>query len=151
MQPVEVTNLPVLSLEIIAGAQVVFALAMIAIAIVMLMMVKQIIAILQEVQSMVSTDVRKDIMPSVAATLKNVKTISDDATTTVHNVSGTVNRVSHVVSAVATRAESPLVRAVGLISGVAAGARAVGGRKGKEKEVVVVEKGKKRRGFLGIH
>lgn len=144
---VTVSNFPTLALWIVALAQVVFAVAMIAIAFVMLKMVGQMISILQEVQSMVTEDVRKEIMPSVSGTLKNVKTMSDDATSAVHNVSGTVTRVSHVVNSVSGRLESPLVRTVGLVTGLAAGARAVSGR--KEKEVEVQTKSK-RGGLLGF-
>ncbi|MBV9867231.1 MAG: hypothetical protein JO316_17890 [Abitibacteriaceae bacterium] len=147
MQEVTVTNFPAWTMYVVALSQIVFALAMIIIAGIMVKMVGQIISILQEVQNMVSEDVRRDMLPSISGTLKNVKTMSDDATSAVHNVTGTVNRVSHVVSSVSGRLESPLVRTVGLVTGLAAGARAVGGR--KEKEVVITEK-PKRRGLLGL-
>ena len=130
---------------IIGIGQVVSALALIAIAAVLVMLVNQIKAILADVQNMVQEDVRKELMPHVAGTLRNVKTISDDAARTTHNVTGTVDSVTNVVKGVTDRLESPLIRAVGLASGLFAGIKALRGN--KEPEVVVVPK--KRRGFFG--
>jgi xanthosine utilization system XapX-like protein len=73
-------------------------------------------------------DARKEVMPPVVATLKNVKTMSDDAARTTHNVTNAADRVSNVVSSVAARVESPAVKAAGLLSGIIAGARAAKGK-----------------------
>lgn len=146
MTQTEVTNFPGWALIVVAVSQVVFALAMIIIAGVMLLLVKQMIEILKEMQKIVAEDVRKDIMPSVVGTLRNVKSISDDARTTSTHVTGTVNRVSHVVGSIAGRLESPVIKTIGVVTGLAAGARALGGH----KREVVVETTPKRRGFLGL-
>jgi hypothetical protein len=63
---------------------------------------------------------------------------------TTHNVTGTVNRVSHVAGSVVGKLESPLVKGVGALTGVAAGLSAL---RGGKKEVVV--QAPRRRGFLG--
>ena len=81
---------------VIAISQIVFALAVGIIAVVLISLMKELMQIVKELQGIVRDDVHKDIMPSVTATLKNVKEISDDAKVTAHNVTGTVNRVSHV-------------------------------------------------------
>lgn len=146
MGQMEIANWPMVPLWLIAGSQIVFALAMIILAGVLLAMMKQMIGILEETRSIVENDVHKDIMPQVTATMKNVKTMSDDAAQTTHHVTNTVNRVSGVVDAVAQKLESPVVKSVGLISGVIAGARALSG--GKDKTVIVKEK--KRGGLLGF-
>ena len=131
---------------VIAISQIVFAAAMGVVAFVLIGLMKELMQIVKELQSIVRDDVHRDIMPSVTATLKNVKEISDDAKVTTHNVTGTVNRVSHVTSSVVGRLESPLVRSVGVLTGVAAGVRALTG--GGHKEVVVQTEAPKRRGGL---
>lgn len=143
MEQMEIANWPMWPLWLIAGSQIVFALAMIILAIVLLLLMKQMLAILQEMRSIVENDVHKDIMPQVTAITKNVKTISDDAAQTSRHVTGTVNRVSHVVDAVTQKMESPVIKTVGVVSGVLAGARALSGDKKSEKE-------KKRGGLLGF-
>ena len=131
---------------VIAISQIVFALAVGIIAVVLISLMKELMQIVKELQGIVRDDVHKDIMPSVAATLKNVKEISDDAKVTAHNVTGTVNRVSHVTSSVVGRLESPLVKSVGVLTGVAAGVRAITG--GGHKQVVVQPEAAKRKGGL---
>ena len=141
---VVVTNIPVLAFWIIAIAQILFAIATLAIAYVLIRMIGQIQQILTKADNMAG-EVDKQLpgmMGSVSGTLKNVKEISDDARGTTHNVTGAVNRVSHVVSSVAGRLESPVIKGVGVLSGVLAGARALRGRKEKE---VIIETDKKRR------
>ena len=123
-----------------------FGLAMVAIAIKAVGVMGQVGAMLEEVQKIVEEDVHRDMMPDVKAITKNVKTISDDAAATTHNVTGAVNRVSHVVGSVAGKLESPAIKAVGTITGIMAGARALSGN--KNRDVVVVQK--KRGGLLGI-
>lgn len=123
-----------------------FGLAMVAIAAKLWGVMGQVGEMLQEVQKIVEEDVHRDMMPDVKAITKNVKTISDDAAATTHNVTGTVNRVSNVVGSVAGKLESPAIKAVGTITGIIAGARALSGN--KHKDVVVVQK--KRGGLLGI-
>lgn len=96
---------------------------------------------LKEIRSMVENEVRKDLLPSVTNTMKNVEKISADAAETTHNVTGTVNKVSNVVSAATTKLESPIIKVVGIVSGIAAasrGAKKAGGGEGKKK-----------RGFFG--
>ncbi|RYX84580.1 hypothetical protein EON83_09530 [bacterium] len=90
----------------------------------------------------IKNQLTQDIVPTVAKTLRNVEKMSDDAAATTHNVTGAVNRVSNLVGAASTRLESPLIRAVGLASGLLAAGRAV--RTGKK--TVVVEK--KRKGLF---
>ena len=89
--------------------------------------------ILQEVQSTIQ-DARRDLLPHVNATMKNVETISDDAARTTHNVTTAADKVAGVVSAVTTRVESPAVKVAGLLSGVIAGARAAKGAKSDDKD-----------------
>ncbi len=134
-------------ITIIGLGQVVSALALIAIAAVLVMLIGQIKSILVDVQKMVQEDVRKELMPSVAGVLKNAKTISDDAAATTHNVTATVNRVSNIVGSVSGRLESPLIKAVGVATGLLAGAKALRG--GPKPAEVVVKPAKKRRGFFG--
>lgn len=136
---VVVTNIPVAAFWIIAIAQILFAIATLAIAVVLIMMIGQIKAILNDVSERTPS-----MLTSVDGTLKNVKLMSDDARGTTHNVTGAVNRVSHVVSSVAGRMESPIIKGVGVLTGVVAGARALRGGK-KEKEVIIKETDKKRR------
>ena len=117
------------------------AIAIVIIAVAAVLVLKQVLEILMEIKSIVETEVRKDILPSVADTLKNVKTMSDDAAATTHNVTVAANRVSNIVGTAATKMESPLIKAIGIASGLIAGARAVRGSRGEEP--------KKKRGFFG--
>src|SRR5687767_9752196 len=135
-------NIPSWIIYAVGLAQIVFALALAAIATVLVMLIKQLMLILTDVKKM-TEDVNRNLMPSVDGTLKNVKTMSDDAAVTVHSVTGTANRVSHVVGSVAGKLESPLVKGVGVASGLIAGARSL---RGGNKQVVV-ETAPKRRGF----
>ena len=147
MQEVVVTNMAPVWVQYLGSIGLfIFGLATAVIAIVVVKLSGQIGKTLEEMHSIVEQDVHRDIMPNVTAITKNIKTISDDAAETTHNVTGTVNRVSHVVGGVAGRLESPAIRAVGILSGVLAGAKALRG--GKEKEVVVIQK--KRGGILGL-
>ena len=122
--------------------QIFSALGLIVIAIAMALVLKQMLDILKEVKSMVENEVRKDLLPSVAGTLRNVKTMSDDAAATTHNVTSAANRVSNLVGSAANRMESPLIRAVGMATGLLAGMRAVKGKSDDKPK-------KKRRGFFG--
>ena len=142
------TNMPpVWTFYVIAIAQLLFGLATIAIAAVLMKMIGQITEVLADVTKMTDEISKKvpSLMTNVDATLGNVKVISDDARVTSHNVTGTVNRVSHVVGSVAGKLESPLVKSVGALTGVAAGINAL--RSGKRREVVVEVP--RKRGFLG--
>ena len=138
-------NIPSWIIYAVGLAQIVFAIALAAIAAVLVMLIKQLMLILTDVKKM-TEDVNRNLMPSVDGTLKNVKTMSDDAAVTVHSVTGTANRVSHVVGSVAGKLESPLIKGVGVASGLMAGARAL---KGGKKQVVV-ETTPKRRKLLGL-
>ncbi|MDQ3814487.1 MAG: hypothetical protein M3347_11115 [Armatimonadota bacterium] len=142
---VTVTNFPAWTLYVVAIAQIVFALAMGAIAFVLIKLIGQLSQILADVKN-ITTDVDRSVMPTVNATLKNVKAISDDARDTAHNVTGTVNRVSHVAGTIAGRMESPVVKTVGAVSGVVAGVKAL---RGGKKEVVVKHETTKRGGLFG--
>ncbi|BCM91623.1 hypothetical protein IAD21_03498 [Abditibacteriota bacterium] len=90
----------------------------------------------------IKNQLTQDIVPTVASTLRNVEKMSVDAAASTHNVTGAVNRVSNLVGAASSRLESPLIRAVGLASGLLAAGRAVRGG----KKTVVVEK--KRKGLF---
>ena len=123
--------------------QIFSAVALIIIAVVMVMVLSKMLNILQEVKSIVETEVRKDMLPSINGTLKNVKTISDDAAATTHNVTAAANKVSNLVGSAANRMESPVIRAVGIATGLLAGMRSVKGKQAEDKPK------KKRRGFFG--
>lgn len=125
--------------------QIFSAVALVIIAIVLVLLLKQMREILKEIHSMVQYEVRKDLLPSVTATMKNVERMSTDAADTTHNVTGAVNRVSNLVGTAATKMESPVIRAVGLLSGVLAAGRAAKKAGAKEEE----KSKKKRRGFFG--
>jgi predicted hydrolase (HD superfamily) len=90
----------------------------------------------------IKNQLTQDIVPTVAATLRNVEKMSTDAAATTHNVTGAMNRVSNLVGAASSRLESPIIRAVGLASGLLAAGKAVRGG----KKTVVVEK--KRKGLF---
>lgn len=140
-----VTNLPIWTFWVIAIAQIIFALSTAAIAFAAIMLFGQMKQLLQDTGKTLDEVNKKmpSMMGSVDATLGNVKGISDDARHTAKQVTGAVNKVADVTHGVATRLESPLVKSVGIVSGLLAGARALRGG----KRVVVVEE--KRRGFLG--
>jgi len=144
---VVVANLPpVWTFYVIAIAQLCFGLATLAIAAVLVKLIGQIMEALKDVTEMTDELSKKmpSLLGSVDATMGNVKAMSDDARVTTHNVTGAVNRVSHVVGTVSGKLESPLVKGIGAITGVAAG---LGALRGGKKEVVT-EKSRKR-GFLG--
>ena len=144
MQETVVTNLPVWTLWVIAISQIIFALSTAAIAVAAIAVFGQVKQLLQDTGKTLDEVNKKmpSMMGSVDATLGNVKAISDDAKKTAHQVTGAVNKVADVTHSVATRLESPLVKSVGIISGLVAGARALRGG----KRTVVVEQ---KRGFLG--
>ena len=79
------------------------------------------------------------------ATLGNVKVMSDDVKGTTHQATNVANRVLHLATSIVERLESPIVKSVGILTGLAAGLRALKGGNSKEKVVVV----DKKRGFLG--
>jgi uncharacterized protein YoxC len=122
-----------------------FGLGTMVIAIAVFMLRNQVSSLLGDAKQMTEETTRQlpSMLTSVNGTLKNVKSMSDDAETTVHNVTGTVNRVSHVVGSVAGRMESPVIRAVGALTGVMAGMKAL---RGNQKEVVVEKVETKKRG-----
>ncbi|HEY0073688.1 MAG TPA: hypothetical protein VGB77_06260 [Abditibacteriaceae bacterium] len=135
---VTVVNFPTVAIWIIALSQLLLALGVIA---VLALFGSQISAILKDIKLTIE-DMRREAMPPVVATLKNVKTMSDDAARTTHKVTDTADRVTNLVSTVVSRAESPAVKAAGLLSGVVAGARAV--RNAKKVEDEPKKKGGKR-------
>lgn len=103
------------------------------------------VGILLSIKDMVQQDLRKDILPSLTGTMKNVERMSTDAADTTHNVTSAANRVANLVGSAANRIESPLIKAVGIGSGLLAAGRAI---RGDKKPTIVVEK-KGRRGFRG--
>lgn len=129
MQEVTVTNLPGAAIWIIAISQLLLAVGVIA---VLALFGSQAVAILKEVKGIIE-DMRRDAMPEVKATLKNVRHITDDAARTTHNVTTAADKVAGVVSTVASRVESPAVRMAGLLTGVVAGARAAKNAKSDDK------------------
>ena len=141
---VSVSNFPTWTMYLIALSQLVFALSVAAIAVVAWMLKGSIENILSEVHKMTDEVNKKmpSMMNNVDATVGNVKGMSDDARTTTGHVTSAVDRVSHLAHNVAERLESPLVKSVGILSGVLAGARAL---RGSKKTVVIQEK----RGLLG--
>jgi uncharacterized protein YoxC len=142
-----VSNLPpVWTFYVIAIAQLCFGVATLAIAVVLIKLLGQVATVLKDVNDMTNEISKKvpSMMTNVDATMGNVKAMSDDARVTTHNVTGAVNRVSHIVGSVAGKLESPLVKGVGALTGVAAGLNAL---RGNKREVVVEVP--RKRGFLG--
>jgi predicted PurR-regulated permease PerM len=134
-------QVPAWIVYVVGISNLVLCVGILVIAVVLALMAKQIISILTEIQKMVTEDVRKDLMPSITGTLKNVEKISTDAADTTHNVTAAANRVSNLVGSAANRLESPVIKAVGLASGVLAASRSIRG----QKTVVVEDKKKKKR------
>lgn len=125
-QQMIISNLPVWTMWVVAIAQIIFAFATFAIALVLLKLVNGLLETKKELDKHLPA-----MMNDVSGTLTNVKIMSDDAQTTVKHVTGSVNHVSNVVTTVATKMESPLIKSVGLAAGVAAGARTFFGSKKK--------------------
>ena len=122
----------------------------IVVLVALLQLKAEIAAVVADVRSMVREVDRHvpSMLNSADETMKNVKGISDDARSTTHNVTSAVDRVSHLVAAVSTKMESPAIKLVGVVSGLAAGLKVVGGRKGDKAEKA--EPAAKRRGLLGF-
>ncbi len=93
----------------------------------------------------VDKELRRDLLPTLTATAKNVERMSDDAADTTHNVTAAANRVANLVGSAANRIESPLIKAVGIGSGLLAAGRAIKGN--DKKPTIIVEK--KKGGFRG--
>ena len=144
MQETVVTNLPVWTLWVIAISQIIFALSTAAIAVAAIAVFGQVKQLLQDTGKTLDEVNKKmpSMMTNVDAIANNAKLMSDDARQTTKQVTGAVNKVADVTHGVATRLESPLVKSVGIISGLVAGARALRGG----KRTVVIEQ---KRGFLG--
>ncbi len=143
-QETVISNFPTWTMYIIALSQIVFALATAAIAFAAIVVLGQVKELLKDVSQTMDEVNKKmpSMMNNVDATVGNVKGMSDDARTTTGHVTSAVDRVSHLAHNVAERLESPLVKSVGILSGVLAGARAL---RGSKKTVVIQEK----RGLLG--
>lgn len=127
-QQMIISNLPVWTLWVIAISQIIFAVATLSIALVLLKLVNGLLATKSEIDKHLP-----GMMNDVSGTLTNVKTISDDAQGTVNHVTNSVNHVSNLVTTVVTKAESPLIKSVGMVAGIAAGAKAFFGSK-KQKD-----------------
>ncbi len=139
---VTINNFPSWTMWVIAGSQIIFGVGTFVLAIIAALLFGQVRQMVGEVQKHMPS-----MMNSVDDSLKNAKTISDDASSTIHSVTGTVTKVSNVVGTVAGRMESPVIRAAGALAGVAAGLRSVG----RKKEVVVdsdVKVVRRKRGIL---
>jgi subtilase family serine protease len=138
------TEIPSWVLIAVGVASIVQIVVLLIVGGVLALVASNLIATMSEVKDIVQNDVHKEIMPQVTAITKNVKVISDDAATTTHHVTGTVNHISHVVNSVTQKLESPMVKSVGVLTGVMAGAKALsGGKKARGNE-------KKRGGLLGF-
>ena len=124
---------------LIAASLVVVGLGLVGIKI--LLTIKDSVVTLDDV---VNKELRRELLPTLTATAKNVERMSDDAADTTHNVTATVNRVSNLVGSAANRIESPLIKAVGIGSGLLAAGRAIKGN--DKKPTIIVEK---KRGFRG--
>lgn len=146
MQEVFISNLPPVWVQWMGNIGLfLFGVAMILIAVKLVGVLGQVGETLSQVNKIVEEDVHRDMMPDVKAITKNVKTISDDAAGTAQNITGTVNRVTHVISSVTTKLESPAIRAVGTVTGIMAGARALSSNDPKKSPPT-----RKRGGLFGI-
>ena len=125
---------------IIATALVLIVLGLVSIKI--LLTIKDSVVTLDDV---VNKELRRELLPTLTATAKNVERMSDDAADTTHNVTAAANRVANLVGSAANRIESPLIKAVGIGSGLLAAGRAIKGN--DKKPTIIVEK--KKGGFRG--
>lgn len=142
---VTVVNFPTTALWILAISQIVFALATAAIAIVLIILLKSLLGELKTILADVR-DMEREIKTHLPKMVKNVDMMVNDVANTTHKGSSVANQVLNLVSAIVTRLESPLVRSVGVLTGVMAGLKALrGANKPVEREVII----EKRRGFLG--
>lgn len=130
----------VASYFIIVAAFVVIILGLVGVKI--LLSIKDTVLTMEDV---VNKELRKELLPTLTATAKNVERMSDDAADTTHNVTAAANRVANLVGSAANRIESPLIKAVGIGSGLLAAGRAIKGN--DRKPTIIVEK--KGRGFRG--
>ncbi len=135
-----VTSIGIASIFLILACIAIVAIGVVSIAI--LLSIKSQIFTIEDI---VNKELRKDILPSVTSTMKNVERMSNDAADTTHNVTSAANRVANLVGSAANRIESPLIKAVGIGSGLLAAGRAIKGN--DRKPTVIVEK--KGRGFRG--
>ena len=129
----------VASYFIIVAAFVVIVLGLVGVKI--LLTIKDSVVTLDDV---VNKELRRELLPTLTATAKNVERMSDDAADTTHNVTAAANRVANLVGSAANRIESPLIKAVGIGSGLLAAGRAIKGH--DKKPTIIVEK---KRGFRG--
>ena len=120
---------------VIATAIVLIILGLVGIKI--LVAIKDTVLTMEDV---VNKELRKEILPSVTGTMKNVERMSEDAADTTHNVTAAANRVANLVGSAANRIESPLIKAVGIGSGLLAAGRAIKGN--DKKQTVIIEKKK---------
>jgi uncharacterized protein YoxC len=147
MQQVEVANVPVVALWIIAGAQIVFALAVAVIAFVLISLMKSTLGEVKEILADVKA-MERELKGRMPRHCENVDGMVNDVAGTTHKGTAVVNQVLNVVGAVVGRLESPLVKSAGVLAGLAAGLRAVRGANNREREVII-ERDSKRRGSLG--
>lgn len=143
-QQVSVVNFPTTALWILAISQIIFALATTAIAVVLIILMKSLIGELKTILADVR-DMEREIKATLPKMVKNVDMMVADVANTTHKGTGVANQVLNLVSAIVTRLESPLVRSVGIFTGVMAGLKALRGAKATEREVIIERK----RGFLG--
>lgn len=134
-----VTSIGVASIFLVLACIAIVAIGVVSIAI--LLSIKSQIFTLEDI---VNKELRRELLPTLTATAKNVERMSDDAADTTHNVTAAANRVANLVGSAANRIESPLIKAVGIGSGLLAAGRAIKGN--DRKPTVIVEK---KRGFRG--
>ena len=125
---------------IIVAAFVVIILGLVGVKI--LLSIKDIAVTMDDV---VNKELRRELLPTLTATAKNVERMSDDAADTTHNVTAAANRVANLVGSAANRIESPLIKAVGLGSGLLAAGRAIKGND-KRQKIIIEKKGGRFRG-----
>jgi uncharacterized protein YoxC len=95
---VEVTNLPMTVLWIIAIAQIIFALAVSGIAIVLIILMKSLLGQLKEILADVK-EMERELKGRVPNILKNVDGMVNDVAGTTHKGTGVANQVLNVVGA----------------------------------------------------
>lgn len=126
---------------VIATAIVLIILGLVGVKI--LVAIKDTVLTMEDV---VNKELRKEILPSVTGTMKNVERMSEDAADTTHNVTAAANRVANLVGSAANRIESPLIKAVGIGSGLLAAGRAIKGNDKRQTVIIEKKRGGKFRG-----
>lgn len=130
MTETTVSNLPVAAIWIIAIFQLLLALALVA---VLALFGGQIGAMLKDVREMVQ-DLKRETVPPILRTLRQVKTTSDEAARSVHQVATKADQATTTINTVVARTQGPAVKVAGFLGGVLIGARALGMTDDKKKK-----------------